>query len=306
MLLSPDSDTFAAAERRLFAHYGIVAQRRPVRLADPALTVSVHEAGAGEPVLFVHGSGMSGATWAPLLAQLPDRRALLLDLPGFGGSDAYAYSGRPLRAHAVAQLESTLDALGLDRVALVGTSLGALWALSLALERPDRVRSVTVIGMPAVALPGLRSDPFFRALTTPGIGRLVTRVPAPKTVHATRKALAAVLGERALDRTPDVYFDLVRRGMAKPGWGVAMRTHLVLALRGGRVRPENVFSDDELRSIAAPVQLIWGDRDVYGDPSVGRAAVPLLPDARLEVLEGGHAPFLDDPERCAQLIRRLT
>ncbi len=306
MLLPPESDTFAAAERRLFAHYAVTAQRRRVRLADPSLTVAVHEAGAGAPVLFVHGSGMSGATWAPVLAQLPDRRALALDLAGFGGSDAYRYSGRPLRAHAVAQLESALDALGLERAALVGTSMGALWVLSLALERPERVRSVTAIGMPAVALPGLRADPFFRLLTTPGIGRLVARAPAPKTVRATRKAMAAVLGERALDRTPDVYFELVRQGMKNPGWGVAMRSHLALAMRAGRARPENVFSDDELRSIAAPVQLIWGEDDLYGGPSIGRAAAHQLPDARLEVLEGGHAPFLDDPERCAQLIRRLT
>ena len=237
MLLPPESDMFAAAERRLFAHYAVTAQRRRLRLADPSLTVAVHEAGAGAPVLFVHGSGMSGATWAPVLAQLPDRRALALDLAGFGGSDAYRYSGRPLRAHAVAQLESALDALGLERAALVGTSMGALWVLSLALERPERVRSVTAIGMPAVALPGLRADPFFRLLTTPGIGRLVVRAPAPKTVRATRKAMAAVLGERALDRTPDVYFELVRQGMKNPGWGVAMRSHLALAMRAGRARP---------------------------------------------------------------------
>ena len=102
MLLSLQPDAFAAAERRLFAHYGVVVQRRRLRIDDPAMTVAAHESGRGEPVLFVHGSGMCGATWAPLLAQLPDRRAIALDLPGFGGSDAYSYAGRPLRRHAVA------------------------------------------------------------------------------------------------------------------------------------------------------------------------------------------------------------
>ena len=115
--------------------------------------------------------------------------------------------------------------------------------------------------------------------------------------------MAAVLGEGALDRTPDAFFDVVRLGMHKPGWGVAMRTHLALAMRAGRVRPGNALSDDELRALRVPVQLIWGDRDVYGGPEIGAEAARLLPDARLEVLAGGHAPFLDDPERCAQLIR---
>jgi len=77
-------------------------------------------------------------------------------------------------------------------------------------------------------------------------------------------------------------------------------------MRYGRARPENVFDDDELRAISAPVQLIWGDRDVYGGPEVGQRAAALLPDARLEVIEGGHAPFLDDAERCADLVRQAT
>jgi pimeloyl-ACP methyl ester carboxylesterase len=124
--------------------------------------------------------------------------------------------------------------------------------------------------MPAVALPGLRADPFFRILTTPGLGRLAAHAPTPKSVAATRKGMATVLGERALDRTPDALFELVRAGMAKPGWG------------------------------------IWGDRDINGGPEIGRRATELLTDARLKVIERGDAPFLDDPEHCAQLIRQLT
>ena len=63
--------------------------------------------------------------------------------------------------------------------------------------------SVTALGVPAVAFEGLRANAFFRMLSTPGLGRLVARAPTPKTVAATRKGMAAVLGERALDRTPE-------------------------------------------------------------------------------------------------------
>lgn len=51
-----------------------------------------------------------------------------------------------------------------------------------------------------------------------------------------------------------------------PGWRQAMWTHLNLALRTGRQRPENILADDELRRIAAPILLIWGAHDVYGAP----------------------------------------
>jgi pimeloyl-ACP methyl ester carboxylesterase len=300
------SDAFVTAERRLFESYRVRYESYSLRLADPALDIVIRETGAGPPVVFVHGSGMSAATWAPLLAQLPDRRAIAIDLPGFGRNDAYSYAGRPLRQHAVAQLSSTLDALGLGRAPIVGTSLGAMWALCLALDAPERVSAVVGLGMPAVALPGLRPDPFFTILTTPGLGRLASHVPPPGTVGAARKTMAKGLGARAMAQTPDVFFDAVRAGMAKPGWGEAMWTHLNLAMRVGRARPENVLTDDELRSIATPVQLIWGDGDIYGGPEIGRRAVAVMPDARLEIVPGGHAPFLDDPPRCAALIEDAT
>jgi pimeloyl-ACP methyl ester carboxylesterase len=254
-------------------------------------------------VLLIHGSGMSGATWAPVIAYLHDCRSIAIDLPGFGLSDAYSYAGRPLRAHATAQLTSVLDALGLDCAALVGTSLGAMWALYLATDAPERVRAVVSIAMPAVAVPGIRGDPFFTVLTIPGLGHIASRViPAPRSAKAVRRAGRGTIGQAALDRTPDEFCDVVAAGMRMPSWRDAMWTHLNLALRFGRGRPENNLSDDELRSIATPVQFIWGQDDVYGGPEIGRRAAELIPHARLEVMPGNHAPFLDDPQRCAALI----
>ncbi len=104
-----------------------------------------------------------------MLAHLGDRRVHAVDLPGFGLSDPCDYSDRPLRAHAVAQLVSLLDALELERVPVAGTSLGAMWAMNLALAHPERVTSVVALGIPAVALPGMKADPFFRAMTMPGV-----------------------------------------------------------------------------------------------------------------------------------------
>lgn len=296
---------FEEAERRLFGHYGLAYESRSLALNDPAVSISVRESGTGDPVVFVHGSGMSGATWAPVLAYLPDCRSIAIDLPGFGLSDPYSYSGRSLRRHAVAQLTSVLDALGLQRATLVGTSLGAMWALCLAFEAPQRVSAVVGIGMPAVALPGVRADPFFTLMTIPGLGRIASRVvPLPKSVQTVRRGMKRVVGQAAQDRTPDEFFEVVGAGMRMPGWREAMWTHLNLALRFGRGRPENVLTDEELRSLAAPVLFIWGQDDVYAGPEIGQRAATLIPTACLEVMPGNHAPFLDDPQRCAALIRQ--
>ncbi len=63
------TQAFDAAQAALLAEYNVVAEERRIRLADPPLSVHVLEAGAGEPVLLVHGSGMSAATWNALAAQ---------------------------------------------------------------------------------------------------------------------------------------------------------------------------------------------------------------------------------------------
>ena len=297
---------FEQAERRLFAACGVQVASRRVRLADPPVAVRVLEAGDGPPLVLVHGSGMSASTWAPLMPYLGRHRLIAFDLPGFGLSDAFDYGGRPLRSHAVAQLTSLLDALDLERVPIVGTSLGGMWALCLAVDAPNRVTAVGSLGVPAVALPGMHGDPAFTALSTPVVRQIVARIGSP-SVAMTRRALArGAIGRRAAEQAPEGFFKVVHEGMRQPGFRTAMLTHMQLALRIGRPRPENFLSDTDLRQLAVPVLMIWGDEDPYGGPEIGQRACDLLLDARLEVIPGRHAPFLDDPARCGALIDDLV
>jgi pimeloyl-ACP methyl ester carboxylesterase len=301
---------FEQAENRLFAACGVQVASRRVRLADPPLSVRALEAGDGPPLVLVHGSGMSASTWAPLMPYLRANRLIAFDLPGFGLSDPFDYRGRRLRSHAVAQLTSLLDALALERAPVVGTSLGGMWALCLALDAPDRVTAVASLGVPAVALPGMHGDPFFTALSTPGLRQVVARIRSPN-VAATRRSLArGVIGPHAAGQAPEGFFEVVHEGMRQPGYRTAMLTHMQLAMRFGRPRPENFLSDSELRQLTVPVLMIWGDEDPYGGPEIGRRACELIPEARLETIPARHAPFLDQPERCSalidDLIRRAT
>jgi pimeloyl-ACP methyl ester carboxylesterase len=302
---SHSPQAFEEAQRQLFAACGMEIATRRVRLADPPLAVRVLEAGEGPPLLLVHGSGMSASTWAPLMPHLPNHRLVALDLPGFGLSDALDYGGRSLREHAVAQLTSLLDALELERVPVVGTSLGGMWALCLAIDAPERITAVASLGVPAVALPGMHGDPFFTALSTPRLRHVVARMRSPSVAMTRRTLAAGAIGPRAAALAPDGFFATVHEGMRGPGFRMAMVSHLWLAMRVGRPRPENLLSDADLRDIAAPVLMIWGDEDPYGGPQIGRRAAALIRDARLEVIPGRHAPFLDDPERCGALIDAL-
>jgi pimeloyl-ACP methyl ester carboxylesterase len=239
------------------------------------------------------------------MPHLAGHRLIAVDLPGFGLSDPLDYGGRSLREHAVAQLSSLLDALGLERAAVVGTSLGGMWALCLAVEAPDRVSAVCSLGVPAVALAGMHGDPFFTALSTPGVRHVVARIRSP-SVAVTRASLArGAIGPRGANRAPDGFFAVVHEGMRQPGYRTAMLSHMWLAMRRGHPRSENFLVEAELRCIAAPVLMIWGDADPYGPPEIGQRAAAIIPNARLEVIPGRHAPFLDDPQRCAAAIKDL-
>lgn len=207
----------------------------------------------------------------------------------------------PLRAHAVAQLSSLLDSLGMREARLVGASMGGMWALAMALERPDRVSGVVSLGVPAVALAGMHGDPFFTLATTPVVGALAVRL-RPPSVAMARRAMVDALGADAIRQVPDEWFEVVLNGMRLPGYARAMRSHLLLAMRRGRPRPENHLTDDELRALVTPVLFAWGESDVYGPPEIGRRATALMPHARVATMPGNHAPFLDDPAYCAELI----
>lgn len=102
------------------------------------------EAGAGEPVLLIHGGHGAWVHWmANIDALAQHRRVLALDLPGFGHS--YDPGRRPDLSGYAAVVGSFIAALGLCNVALVGFSFGALVATTIASKQPDAVKSLVLI-----------------------------------------------------------------------------------------------------------------------------------------------------------------
>ncbi|CAN5737267.1 3-oxoadipate enol-lactonase [soil metagenome] len=119
------------------------------------VTLAVEEEGVGPPVLFVHGMGLDQRMWRPQVAPVvaSGRRAITYDLRGHGRSGVPA-SGYRVTDFADESL-GLLDVLGIDRVDLVGLSLGGSVVARLAVRQPERVRSVTIIGSMASGYPGL-------------------------------------------------------------------------------------------------------------------------------------------------------
>lgn len=129
-------------------------------------------------VLLVHGITASHVCWADLAAALPDVRLVAPDLRGRGRSrDLPAPYGMPTHADDVA---AALDHLGLDRVTVVGHSMGGFVALVLADRHPDRVTSLLLVdgGVPLLPPPGVAPEQMAFAVLGPAADRLRMTFPS--------------------------------------------------------------------------------------------------------------------------------
>jgi len=103
--------------------------------------IAWREAGKGPPILLIHTAGLNADAWEPQIAMLRQRRwVVAADLPGHGKSDMLA-EGAGL-ADYVAAMAGLIEALGSPPLPVIGHSLGALIALGLALDYPDKVAAV--------------------------------------------------------------------------------------------------------------------------------------------------------------------
>jgi pimeloyl-ACP methyl ester carboxylesterase len=293
-------ERYLAAETRLWQHHGSTPRERFVELARPRARLRVLEAGSGPPVLFIHGTVGPGS-WPSLVAGLPGFRCLVLDRPGWGLSTPVDYPRDGYRAYAGDLLARSLDALDLERVDIVGGSIGDLWALGLAEHHPERVGRVVLLGggplAPAVGIP-----PFIRVVTSP-IGALIVRLPV--NADRVRSILRDSGHGPSLDagRIPDAF---VEWRVANDTETTAMRHERAMARQvvdGRAYRAGITFGAAELAAIEAPVLLVYGTADQTGDADTWRAFTSALPNGSLEIIEGaGHMPWFDEPARVTRLV----
>ncbi|MFH8976824.1 alpha/beta fold hydrolase [Streptomyces sp. NPDC017890] len=254
------------------------------------ITLAYARAGAGEPLLLLHGIGHHRQAWDPVVDILAtEREVIAVDLPGFGQSTALPPGLPHDLPTTTAVLHAFCAALGLDRPHVAGNSLGGLLALELG--RENLVRSVTALS-PAGFWTQAERRYAFGVLT--GMRRTARSLPLPLVERLSRTAV----GRTALTST--IY---ARPGRRSPEAVVAETLALARAegfaetLRAGRsVR----FTDDVP---GVPVTVAWGDRDRLLLSRQGIRAKRTIPRARLVRLPGcGHVPMNDDPALVARVL----
>src|SRR6516165_1795653 len=236
--------------------------------------------GGGVPVLLVHGFGDDLNTWMftqPALAA--GRHTIALDLPGHGGSakDVGAGDAESL-TNAV---NGALGALGIERVHLVGHSMGGAIAALVALREPERVVSLTLIA-------------------SAGLGREVNVSFIDGFVRASRRRdTAEVLGLLVDDPA------LVSRSMVEDvlrykrldGVTAALAKIAEAWFAGGR---QSLDLTDRIAALTMPVQLVWGRNDRIIPAAHAEALTARLPVHILDAV--GHLPHMEKAAEVNRLI----
>jgi len=252
--------------------------------------------GEGETLLLVHGMAGSSATWRAVFPQLAQRyRVLAPDLPGHGDS-AKPRGDYSLGAFA-AWLRDLLNELGIERVTVIGQSLGGGVAMQFSYQHPELCDRLVLIGSGGL---GPDVNWTLRLLAAPG-SEFVLPLVAPTVVrdagNKVRGWLAAagfhsVRGDEMWNAYSSLSDSATRQAF--------LRTlRAVVDHRGQAVSAlSRLYLNEGL-----PTQLIWGDSDGIIPVAHGYAAHEAIPGSRLAVLDGvGHYPHLEDPAAVIEII----
>lgn len=256
-----------------------VSHRR-VRLSS--MSMHVAEAGAGEPLLLIHGWPQHWWSWRLVIPELAQRhRVIALDLRGLGWSDAPP--GDYEKSTLAEDVVELLDSEGIEQACVIGHDWGGYVAMLLALAHPRRVRRLLALDIPPpwagkphprqLALPALASYQALLALPGVGPGLLMRR---PGLVRAIIK-LATGSGLRWSEAELDEYAQRLREPARAQASSMYYRTFLTREL------PRAVRRGDRSAELSVPTLLLMGqssaiDRVLAPQPS-GQLHVQRIPGA---------------------------
>jgi pimeloyl-ACP methyl ester carboxylesterase/uncharacterized membrane protein YbhN (UPF0104 family) len=255
------------------------AHRKDTMLASHAESIDTSAALRSHELVLLHGQPGSPADWHQVAGRLPARlHAVAADRPGYGSSQLPAGG---FTANACAVIDD-MDARGINRAVLVGHSYGGGVALSTASLAPDRVEAVVLL---ASVGPGC-VNAWDRVLAAPATGPLSALMAWKLTPWIARARLAVARRWAGRSLRPDEHVNWQVWGHKDNARGALWRTFL--AEQRALLR-ELAELERALPTVEVPVLVLADPRDTLVPVETARCLTQLLPDARLQLIDGaGH------------------
>ena len=261
--------------------------------------IAYSEAGTGPVALFVHGVLLNGHLWRRQLAELSDlRRCIAVDLLAHGDTEIAPDQDVSVSANAK-MLREFIEALGIDRVDLVGNDSGGGIAQIFAALNPVRVRSLTLTDCDAHDnWPPEAFKPFLAMAAAGGLRGTLEAMLADKSVYRSAQALGPAYEhpEQVTDETIEAYL--------RPLVRTEQRTRDFQRFLAEFDCKHTLGVEPQLRTLKAPTLIVWGTDDIYFDVKWSRWLADTIPGTRRRIeLEGARIFFPE--ERPAEFNREL-
>ncbi|MFJ6087820.1 alpha/beta fold hydrolase [Streptomyces sp. NPDC092369] len=266
--------------------------------ADREGTLRYLKAGSGAPLVLLHTVRTQAEHFRHLIPLVADHYTVYaLDLPGMGYSEIVpgaSYAEPAMRAG----VERLLTELDLHDVTLVGESMGAVLALTAAVDLPERVRRVVAVNAydfrGGIARSSLLARVVVSGVLLPGVGPVIAGVePKP----ALRKIFQGGLGDTSALR--EDYVDELLQ--------VGRRPHYPSVARGVyQALPSLIAARSRYPEVKAPIHLVYGEKD-WSRPSDREANKKLLAAADFtQVPKAGHFIALERPDVLADMLNAVA
>ncbi|MEO9254920.1 MAG: alpha/beta hydrolase [Tepidiformaceae bacterium] len=253
----------------------------------------------GTPVvIMIHGLAGQAHTFDAAATRLSSKyHVYCLDVRGRGESEWGPSDGYHVENY-VADLEAVREALGLERFALVGTSMGGIISMNYAPRFPNRVQRVVLNDI------GPEVDPV-------GLKRIIEYVGHAPTMFADMKAVVKYYKENygpMVEHLPeDQIADFARWNVRKSDTGMYVWKMDPAVRAGGSTTPPKLEPWDAFGRIACPVLILRGGSSDVLSADIARRMVEAKPDALIVEVPGvGHAPVLTEPAAVQSLDEFLA
>jgi 2-hydroxy-6-oxonona-2,4-dienedioate hydrolase len=249
----------------------------------------VLEAGDGDALVVLHGTGGHLEAFVPNLRELSERyRVILYDLPGHGWTTP-ATNDLEIPDY-LEHLLGLLDTLDIDRAHLSGESLGGWVAAEFAAIHPDRVGRL-VLNTPGGTMATPEVMERIRSLS-----QAAADDPSPERIRARLEWLMADPAS-----VTDELVEIRRAIYARPGFAESMRH--ILCLQRPEVRRRNLLTDETLAAIEAPALVIWTSDDPSGPAAEGEAMAARIPNGSFRfIADAGHWPQWEQREEFDRIV----
>ncbi|MCW3031495.1 MAG: hypothetical protein JWM66_1628 [Solirubrobacterales bacterium] len=258
-------------------------------------------AGAGPPIVLIHGMLNSSSHWRQVALNLAREHMVIApDLIGHGDSAA-PRGDYSLGAHA-ASIRDLLAAIGVDRATIVGHSLGGGVAMQFFYQFPQRVQRLVLISSGGL---GREVKAPLRTAALPGVAPLLALTIRPRLLGGL-----ALAGTRLRERGVEggIYLQAAARAL-RPLQSAGARQAFLHTLRAViDARGQRVSATDRLYLLEAlPTMIVWGERDNTIPLAHGRSAHAAIPHSTFRTLpRAAHFPHLEDPDGLSELLREFV